>query len=236
MPSAGAHSTSSEAHLGFLCIELGFPQLVCAFPGSSSWEDRPGNHLVQREITSGALQVVGHPRTASGRPALSPGLGSPPWSLQFPQVLRAPCSLQQESGGYTCRAGGDVTEGAREPTLTLPELVPVCRSWRRVLARPPSSLVSVCSGPRLFCSVDDGSGFTFLEQVILVGPGRRSQWQGGLSGVGLSRGCPSKECVWVGGLGKMLPMRRLDREPQTQASWREGRRHHFFALFFDIDM
>ncbi|XP_069457292.1 ninein-like protein [Ovis canadensis] len=29
-----------------------------------------------------------------------------------------------------------------------------------------SSLVSVCSGPRLFCCVDDGSGFAFLEQVI----------------------------------------------------------------------
>ena len=30
----------------------------------------------------------------------------------------------------------------------------------------PSSLVSVCSGPRLFCSVDDGSGFAFPEQII----------------------------------------------------------------------
>ncbi|XP_042086362.1 ninein-like protein isoform X3 [Ovis aries] len=29
-----------------------------------------------------------------------------------------------------------------------------------------SSLVSVCSGPRLFCSVDDGSGFAFPEQII----------------------------------------------------------------------
>ncbi|XP_070328021.1 ninein-like protein [Odocoileus virginianus] len=30
----------------------------------------------------------------------------------------------------------------------------------------PSSLVSVCSGPRLFCSMDDGSGFAFPEQII----------------------------------------------------------------------
>ena len=30
----------------------------------------------------------------------------------------------------------------------------------------PSSLVSVCSGPRLFCSVGDGSGFAFPEQII----------------------------------------------------------------------
>lgn len=29
-----------------------------------------------------------------------------------------------------------------------------------------SSLVSVCSGLRLFSSVDDGSGFAFPEQVI----------------------------------------------------------------------
>ncbi|KAB0352447.1 hypothetical protein FD754_017304, partial [Muntiacus muntjak] len=29
-----------------------------------------------------------------------------------------------------------------------------------------SSLVSVCSGPRLFCSMDDGSGFAFPEQII----------------------------------------------------------------------
>ncbi|XP_025120334.2 ninein-like protein isoform X4 [Bubalus bubalis] len=29
-----------------------------------------------------------------------------------------------------------------------------------------SSLVSVCSGPRLFCSVDDSSGFAFPEQII----------------------------------------------------------------------
>lgn len=34
---------------------------------------------------------------------------------------------------------------------------------------PTSSLVSVCSGPRLFCSVDDGSGFAFLEQIISFG-------------------------------------------------------------------
>uniref|UniRef100_F1SAS0 Ninein-like protein n=2 Tax=Sus scrofa TaxID=9823 RepID=F1SAS0_PIG len=31
-----------------------------------------------------------------------------------------------------------------------------------------SSLVSVCSGPRLFCSVDDGTGFAFPEQIIAL--------------------------------------------------------------------
>ncbi|KAI4581819.1 hypothetical protein MJG53_009344 [Ovis ammon polii x Ovis aries] len=61
--------------------------------------------------------------------------------------------------------------------LTEEELVLVCQSIglqglaKEVLEESvgqttTSSLVSVCSGPRLFCSVDDGSGFTFLEQVI----------------------------------------------------------------------
>uniref|UniRef100_A0A8C3WZ60 Ninein-like protein n=1 Tax=Catagonus wagneri TaxID=51154 RepID=A0A8C3WZ60_9CETA len=31
-----------------------------------------------------------------------------------------------------------------------------------------SSLVSVCSGPRLFCSLDDGTGFAFPEQIIAL--------------------------------------------------------------------
>lgn len=35
-------------------------------------------------------------------------------------------------------------------------------------ATTPSSLVSVCSGLRLFCSVDDGSGFAFPEQLIAL--------------------------------------------------------------------
>lgn len=31
-----------------------------------------------------------------------------------------------------------------------------------------SSLVSMCSGPRLFCSVDNGTGFAFPEQLIAL--------------------------------------------------------------------
>lgn len=31
-----------------------------------------------------------------------------------------------------------------------------------------SSLVSVCSGPRLLCSIDDGTGFAFPEQLIAL--------------------------------------------------------------------
>ncbi|KAK2493216.1 hypothetical protein MC885_005772 [Smutsia gigantea] len=31
-----------------------------------------------------------------------------------------------------------------------------------------SSLVSVCSGPRLFCSADDGTGFAFPEQLVAL--------------------------------------------------------------------
>lgn len=31
-----------------------------------------------------------------------------------------------------------------------------------------SSLVSVCSGPHLFCSVDNGTGFAFPEQLFAL--------------------------------------------------------------------
>lgn len=31
-----------------------------------------------------------------------------------------------------------------------------------------SSLVSMCSGPRLFCSVDNGTGFAFPEQLFAL--------------------------------------------------------------------
>lgn len=31
-----------------------------------------------------------------------------------------------------------------------------------------SSLVSLCSGPRLCCSVDDGTGFAFPEQLVAL--------------------------------------------------------------------
>ncbi|XP_059748785.1 ninein-like protein isoform X1 [Bos taurus] len=67
---------------------------------------------------------------------------------------------------------GLFNHGSPRP-LELAPLVKPSRSWSRyqvpeesVGQTPTSSLVSVCSGPRLFCSVDDGSGFAFPEQII----------------------------------------------------------------------
>ena len=70
--------------------------------------------------------------------ALSPVLRSSPWSLQSPQVLLTPCSLQQESwGGRACRAQVVRSRKVREEAAVLTALVPMCRSGRRVSARPP---------------------------------------------------------------------------------------------------
>ncbi|XP_027416058.1 ninein-like protein isoform X1 [Bos indicus x Bos taurus] len=67
---------------------------------------------------------------------------------------------------------GLFNHGSPRP-LELAPLVKPSRSWSRyqvpeesVGQTTTSSLVSVCSGPRLFCSVDDGSGFAFPEQII----------------------------------------------------------------------
>lgn len=35
-------------------------------------------------------------------------------------------------------------------------------------AAATSSLVSMCSGPRLFCSADDGTGFALPEQLVAL--------------------------------------------------------------------
>ncbi|CAM9453829.1 unnamed protein product [Rangifer tarandus platyrhynchus] len=100
--------------------------------------------------------------------ALSPVLRSSPWSLQSPQVLLAPCSLQQESGGGRARRAQVVrSQKVREEAAVLMALVPACRSGRRVSARPPRRpSCPECSGPRLFCSMGDGRGFAFAEQII----------------------------------------------------------------------
>ncbi|XP_058419349.1 ninein-like protein isoform X1 [Diceros bicornis minor] len=64
------------------------------------------------------------------------------------------------------------------PTLLLEPSTPVkpSRSWSHYQGpeeggcqtTTTSSLVSVCSGLRLFCSVDDGSGFAFPEELITL--------------------------------------------------------------------
>ncbi|XP_016074549.1 PREDICTED: ninein-like protein isoform X2 [Miniopterus natalensis] len=61
------------------------------------------------------------------------------------------------------------------PTSLLESSTPI-RSWShyQVLEESgchtttTSSLVSMCSGPRLFCSVDNGTGFAFPEQLIAL--------------------------------------------------------------------
>lgn len=59
------------------------------------------------------------------------------------------------------------SQKVREEAAVLMALVPACRSWRRVLARPPRRpSCPECSGPCLFYSMDDGRGFAFPEQII----------------------------------------------------------------------
>ncbi|EPY76902.1 ninein-like protein [Camelus ferus] len=63
----------------------------------------------------------------------------------------------------------------RSPALPESSPVNLSGSWSRYQVpeegggqTTTSSLVSVCSGPRLFCSVDDGSGFASPEQIVAL--------------------------------------------------------------------
>lgn len=100
-----------------------------------------------------------------------------------------------------------------------------------------SSLVSVCSGPRLFCSVDDGSGFAFLEQIISFGAQEGVHNGREVLQVWAGHAAAPAEASGQGDWGEPLPMREAgQRTSQTQAPWREGPSSSLFALFFDIDM
>lgn len=83
-----------------------------------------------------------------------------------------------------------------------------------------SSLVSMCSGPRLFGSIDNGTGFAFAEQLIAM-------WaqEGIQNGREILQVCvwsltavqvAGTQAVWgqVGDLGAICPQRRLDRAPR----------------------
>nr|XP_045011965.1 ninein-like protein isoform X1 [Jaculus jaculus]XP_045011966.1 ninein-like protein isoform X1 [Jaculus jaculus]XP_045011967.1 ninein-like protein isoform X1 [Jaculus jaculus] len=86
--------------------------------------------------------------------------------------------LDQDGDGRVSLAEFQLGLFSHEPAL-LPEsstLVKSNRSWSNYQAleengchtATTSSLVSVCSGLRLFSSVDDGSGFAFPEQIVAV--------------------------------------------------------------------
>lgn len=88
-----------------------------------------------------------------------------------------------------------------------------------------SSLVSMCSGPRLFCSVDDGTGFAFPEQIIAL-------W----AQEGVHNGREVLQ-VWTG--SRRLPQRgalaraqgRLDTAPRGHRPF-VGKANHNHCLIF----
>lgn len=166
MPSTQAAPPLLKPILGF-SAQTGFPSAGVCLPRPTFWEDR------REAIACSERGYLGWPRNCVPphglrQTALSRVLRSSPWSLQSPQVLLAPCSLLQESGGGRARQAQVVrSQKVREEAAVLMALVPACRSWRRVSARPPRRpSCPKCSGPRLFCSMDDGSGFAFPEQII----------------------------------------------------------------------
>lgn len=82
-----------------------------------------------------------------------------------------------------------------------------------------SSLVSLCSGPRLFCSVDNGTGFAFPEQLIALwaqegihnGKEVLQVWNWSLTACHTGR---HPGCVGPGrDLGAICPQRRPGRAP-----------------------
>lgn len=82
-----------------------------------------------------------------------------------------------------------------------------------------SSLMSMCSGPHLFCSIDNGTGFAFPEQLIALWAQEGIQngreilqvWIWSLTAVQVG----GIQAMWgqVGDLGAIYPLRRLDRAP-----------------------
>ena len=124
--------------------------------------------MFREKLPRGALQVLGHP------PACPHADGPEPWTRVTsaePAVPAGPLGTLFPATGigevHACQAqvvrSRKVRGEARSPHSAGPRVqVPE----ESVGQTTTSSLVSVCSGPRLFCSVDDGSGFAFLEQII----------------------------------------------------------------------
>ena len=154
--------------------------------------------MFREKLLRGALQVLGRP------PARSQADGPEPWARVAsaePAVPAGPLSTLFPAAGIRGRprppnTGGEVTEGVRGGPRS-------SQRW------------SPCAGPRGECWPDHHvvprvrvlGPPPLLQRLplpgadhLLWGPGGRSQWQGGLAGVGRSRGCPSRG-VWAGRLG-----------------------------------
>ena len=136
MPSAQAAPSLLKPILGF-SAQTGFPSPGVCLPRPTFWEDRR-EAIPCSERRSLGRPCMCVPPHGLRQTALSPVLQSSPWSLQSPQVLLTPCSLQQESGGGRARRAQVVrSRKVREEAAVLMALVPACRSRRRVSARPP---------------------------------------------------------------------------------------------------
>ena len=99
-----------------------------------------------------------------------------------------------------------------------------------------SSLVSVCSGPRLFCSVDDGSGFAFPEQIISLWAQEGVHNGREILQVWADHAAAPAEASGRGDWGEPLPMREAG---QTTSQHRPhgGKAHHpRFLLYFLISI
>ncbi|KAM7236745.1 hypothetical protein CapIbe_012417 [Capra ibex] len=136
----------------------------------------PQNELLKPKASCqpGVLRSSGAPRSPAATPSTPPraesGASGKSW------VWAAAATSQRRSWPWSARATGSRAwrrRSLKTCSTSWTKMGMVDGSWSHyqvleesVGQTTTSSLVSVCSGPRLFCSVDDGSGFAFLEQII----------------------------------------------------------------------
>ncbi|CAM9453686.1 unnamed protein product [Rangifer tarandus platyrhynchus] len=122
------------------------------------------------EVQASSPVTRGHKCAPSGGRdvALVPGTWRSSWKAATGVLSSAGyISTWESGGGRAGRAQVVRSQKVREEAAVLMALVPTCRSGRRVSARPPCRpSCPECSGPRLFCSMGDGRGFAFPEQII----------------------------------------------------------------------
>uniref|UniRef100_A0A667FJM3 Ninein like n=1 Tax=Lynx canadensis TaxID=61383 RepID=A0A667FJM3_LYNCA len=104
----------------------------------------------------------------------------PAWGSEVFRCLQKPCSLSLDTPESRVRGIWEKLGVGSNGHLSEQELAVVCQSIglqaleKEVLEEgscqtaTTSSLVSVCSGLRLLCSIDDGTGFAFPEQLITL--------------------------------------------------------------------